>query len=426
MLIFILFFTFATTSMMFILGQSIFTDLSDFNRLSSAKRAFLVSESLTEDVAYRLVFETMPLSSTENLTFAGVTAQAVSAYDSSTDIYTVETTAQVGGVVRKSRVKLATGAGTSFNYGLQAGNGGIELSNNSDIYGNVYSNGPVQGSGSAEVSGDIVSAGPTGLIKTIHATGSVYANTIDNVQVDKDAYYNVQVGTNGQNPVLGTRYTPSPNLPPAALPIDATTVQDWKDSIINNGTVIAVGDPACSGGVYKIDTSISIGNVAIECDVIIEKNTTIVTLTGPIWIKGNLNFKSGPELHVDSSLGRKSVQIIVDKPSDRIGSGKITIENDTDFYGSGDSRSFIMLMSMNNSVSDPAINVANSANGDVLVYAGEGLVSIANNIDLREVTGYKIKVANGSSVTYEEGLASLLFTSGPGGMYVLDDWEQIE
>ncbi len=432
MLLFVLFFSFATSVMMFTLNQSIFSDLSDFNNLTRSKQAILASESGVEDVVYRRLFGTFSVDTTEVLVLGDVRATTTTDYDSPNDIYTIEGIADKGSVVRKSQALMTVSAGSSFNYGLQAGNGGISLSNNSDIYGNIYSNGTVQGAGSAEVFGDIVSAGPSGIVADITATGSIFANTIDHINAGIDAHYNVQIGTNAQNPVAGTRYTPATNQTPVDLPISTTTIDEWKQAILDYGTVITAADPLCSSGTYTINTNVTIGYLKVECNLDIRKTgpSTIVTLDGPIWVSGNLSFTQGPTLRVDPALGRRSVQMIADNESNRLTSSRIEVRNATTFTGSGDDRSYIMLLSMNESASNSgavvAIDVAQSANGDVLVYAGEGLITIGNNIDLREVTGYQINVANGSSVTYESGLASLLFTAGPGGGYTLEDWQQIE
>ncbi len=432
MLLFVLFFAFATSVMMFTLNQSIFSDLSDFNALTRSKQAILAAESGVEDVVYRRVFGTFSVDNTESLTIDSVVATTTTAYDSPNDVYTIEAVSDKGSVIRKSQAFMTISAGSSFNYGLQAGNGGITLSNNSDIYGNIYSNGTVQGAGSAEVFGDIVSAGPSGLVADMTATGSIFANTIDHINAGMDAHYNTQIGTNAQNPVAGTRFTPATNQDPVDLPISTATIEEWKDAIEDYGTVITAANPLCSSGTYTINTNVTIGYLKVECNLDIRKSgaSTIVTLNGPIWVTGNISFTQGPTMRVDPSLGRRSVQMIADNESNRLTSSRIEVRNSTTFSGSGDDRSYIMLLSMNNSASNSgaqtAIDVAQSANGDVLVYAGEGLVTIGNNIDLREVTGYQINVANGSSVTYESGLASLLFTAGPGGGYTLEDWQQIE
>ncbi len=432
MLIFVLFFAITSSAMMFTLNQSIYIDFKDFNRLTQAKQSLLTSESLLEDVLYRNIFDPFAVDTVESLTFANTTAYATTTYDSANDQYVTESLASFGQVKRKSTATLILTGGSSFNYGLQAGTGGIMLANSSSIVGNVYSNGTVTGAGSARVSGDIVSAGSAGVVQTIRATGSVYSNSINRINAGLNAYYNIQIGTNAQNPVAGTRYTPVTNQPIADLPISTTTIQGWKDDVTTYGTVITAANPLCSTGTYTINTNIAIGFLKVECNLDIRKNGagTTVTLNGPIWVSGNLSFTQGPIIRVNPSLGRKSVQFIVDNPSNRLTSSRIELRNSTQFNGSGDSRSFVMLLSMNESAAlggtQKAIDVSQSANGKVLVYTPRGLVDIGNGIALKEVTGYKVNVAQNASVIYESGLASLLFTAGPGGGYSLEDWRQVE
>lgn len=432
MLMFVLFFAFTSSVMMFALNQSIFIDLSDYGRLTASKHAYLAAESAVEDVVYRQIFDSFTVSASESVILLGVTGTAATTYDSASDIYEVNGEATHRDSVRRAQALLSVSSGSSFNYGLQAGTGGITLANNANIIGNVYANGSVIGAGSAQVRGDIVSAGPSGLAKDIHATGTIYAHTIDHIDADRDAHYTTQVGTNAQNPVGGTRYTPATDQPLADMPIPPAKIQEWKDSITSLGTTITAADPLCSTGTYTIDTSITIGYLKVECNLDIKKTGggITVTLDGPIWVQGNLSFTQGPTMRVDPSLGRRSVQFIVDNPSNRLTSSKIEVRNSTQFNGSGDYRSYIMLLSMNESAAlsgaEKAIDVSQSANGSVLVYADRGLIDIGNGIDLREVTGYKINVAQNSDVIYESGLSSLLFTSGPGGGYSLEDWQQTD
>jgi hypothetical protein len=430
MILFVLFFAFASGAIMLALAQNIFSDVSDLNQITQAKQTFLVAESLTEDVVYRRIFETMSLDMIEQLTLNGITAYSTTTFDSPSDTYTIDSSAQRRQTLRKSQAVMISAAGSAFNYGMQAGNGGITMANSASIIGNVYANGSVIGGGSSEVTGDVVSAGPTGLAQDVDVTGSIFANKIENIEAGGDAHYNVQVGSNGQNPVAGTRYTPVTNQATSSFPLSTTTIQEWKDAVDTYGTVIAATDPECSSGTYTIDVSMSIGYLKVECDVDIQKNGTFVTLTGPIWVQGNLTFTQGPVMRVDPSLGRKSVQIIVDNPADRITSSQIKVLNSATFYGSGDSRSYIMLLSENESASlggaEFAIEVSQSISGSVITYTNKGLVDIGNGIDLRSVTGYQINIAQNSDVIYETGLASLLFSSGPGGGYTLDDWQQSE
>lgn len=425
--LFVLFFTFAATGIMIALAQGVLADQVTFNRLGESKQAYIAVETLTEDVVFRNVNGTYSVNSTETLVVGGASATAVTTYDSPSDVYTVNSEATFREAVRKTSAELSITAGTNLSYGLFSGTGGIKLANSARVIGNTYANGTIEGAGSSMILGDVVSAGPSGLIKGITATGSVFANTIDNIETYEDAHFNVGLGT---NIIASTTFSPAVNQPTSTFPIPDTIIQEWKDAVTNYGTVIAATDPVCSTGTYTIDTSISIGYVRIECDVDVQKNTTTLTLTGPVWVEGNLSFTQGPTVRVDASLGRRSVQFIVDNPINRLTSSQIAVRNQTDFFGSGDDRSFILLLSANESASlggtEDAIDIAQSADGKVIMYAADGLVDVSNGVELRAVTGYQIDVAQNSDIIYEDGLSNLLFTAGPGSGYVLTDWQQAE
>jgi hypothetical protein len=436
MLLFTLFLAFAAASMVFALNQSIFSDLRDFNQLARSKQAYLVSEAAVEDSAFRLVMGNYTVGTSETVTLAGVVGFATTTYNPSDDEYTIEGQANNVSVERSSRITLSVGAGSAFNYGLQAGNGGITMTNSAAVVGNVYSNGPIVGANRSSIFGDVVSAGSLGLIEDVHATGSVYAHFIDDIETDVSAHYTVDLHPTGpmaSDVPAGQRYTPVPDQATTSLPLSTTTIQEWKDSITD---VEAKNDPTSvcfGGGTYVINTdtpAAGIGYTRYECSVQISGNNTDVILNGPIWVEGNLTFTLGPNIRIHSSLGRKSVQMIVSSSTNRTTSSKIDVAQSTSFDGSGDDRSFIMLLSENNSASSGgsqvAINLGNSAQGDLLVYSADGLVSINQQINLTEVTGYRISIGNNSTVTYESGLANLLFTAGPGGAYVLSDWRQVE
>lgn len=428
MIVFIVFFIFASSSLALLLSRSIYADLRALNTLKSSAQTYLVAEALAEDVAFRYIFGVYDIDTVETLTFAGVSATATTTEDLVDEEYDIEATANTRTIVRKSTIVLGLGAGDAFNYGLQAGNGGILMANNAGVVGNVYANGPVLGGGSSLIRGDVISAGAGGLISGIHATGSAWANTLDDSLIEEDAYYNV-VGV--PSTVNGTRTTPHPNQPEVPLPISTTTIEEWKDAVENYGTVILPTDPECSSGTYTIDDPITIGYLKVGCNLdIVDTGSpaTVVTLTGPVWVEGDISFTSGPDIVVDPALGRRSAQFIADNESDRLTSSRIEIRNSTNFSGSGDYRSIVLLLSQNESASlggsETAVSINQSANGDVMMYSNFGSVDINNNIDLKEVTGYLISIGNNADVFYDEGLKNQLFTAGPGGVYVINDWHE--
>ena len=294
------------------------------------------------------------------------------------------------------------------------------------MYGDVFSNGQVLGAGNATVYGDIVSAKSNGLISNIHATGSAWAHTISLSQIDKDAYYVSKVGTI----VSGSSYPGSPDQATATFPISDALIQEWKQGITDTGTVIASTSAQCAGGTYMIQSDITLGNVKIDCNLHIKKQgaSTKVTLTGPVWINGNLDFSSGPTIIASTSLGILSAVVIVDKPTSSTTAAKISVNQSTDFT-SGDPKSFVLLLSTNRSAElggiVKAIDVAQSANGKVLLYASHGRIDIGNSISLKEVTAYQIDVNNGATVIYEAGLASLVFKSVVAG-YAITKWQEVQ
>lgn len=427
LLTFVIFFLLASTILVTGIGRGVYQSLVESRLLIESKRSFYAAEAGIEDAVYRQR-GAKAYSSTESFTIDGIVVNVSRVL--AVDTYQFTAVASSSGAVRRSYLELVVGDGASFNFGLQSGNGGILMSNNSSVSGNVFSNGAVIGQGSATVYGDVVSTGNVGRIETIHATGSAYAHSLVSAVIDKDAYY-FATSTRTATIVSGNSYPGSPDQVPASMPISDTMIDGWKTDIVNTGTVIASTSAQCAGGTYTIDTNTTLNNVKIDCNVIMKKQGagTTITIAGPVWISGNLEFTQGPSIVASSTLGTKSVQVIVDKETNRITGSTVSINQSTTF-SSGNAQSYVVLISMNNDAEGGgagiAINLAQSANGKVLVYAPHGRVTLGNSISLKEVTAHQIDINNGAQVIYESGLMSLLFTGGPGGGFVISHWREIE
>lgn len=481
LLIFVILFVVAGAALTTLLARSIFTDLAAFSATSRSQQAYITAESLLEDVVLRRISGGYSIDSVESLTLASSTATATSTYNSGTDQYTVVASGALGGAYRSAAIVLEVAAGNAFNYGLQAGNGGITMSGSASIIGNAFANGPIIGAGPSLVRGDVISAGPAGSVDGVTATGSVYAVTITNSEIGGDAIgetvsigsadqiggnvtaYTLDIGSGNQvgkdviaytiddgtifgnatycnklngTTVVGTDSSGNCTITApmyqatTAFPIPDSLIEAWKQNIEDTGSVIAATDSECTdgSGTYVIEDDTTLGNVKIECNLEVRKKgaETRLTVDGPIWVEGNINFKSGPIVDIDDGLGRQSVQIIADDESNRTTGSKIVVENSTEFEGVTGEDAYVMLVSMNESAElgglVKAIDLGNSSAGDLLVYAPHGLVNIGQSLNLKEVTGYEIVIGNNSDVIYESGLANLLFTGGPGGSYVITDW----
>ncbi len=304
----------------------------------------------------------------------------------------------------------------SFRYGVQAGGGGFTLENSSTITGNVFSNGSVIGDGGNMIYGDVISSGAGGLVYGVHATSSVYAHTIGvagkSTTIDKNAYYVTKINTT----VGGTSYPNSPDQTSVPLPISDDQINEWEAIAVAGGTITECD----SKGDYTISSDISLGPKKIACNLIIKSSSGVLTVTGPLWITGNLTTQTGPTIKIASALGSQNVAIIADNPSDPTGSGIIKIGQNTVFQGSGSASSFVFLISQNRSAesggSTVAIDMSQGASA-LVAYASHGLLTLSQSVGVKAATGYKIALSQTANVTYDTGLPNTVFESGPGGSW---------
>lgn len=126
------------------------------NNLDS-KQTYFLAESGVEDVIYRLK-NGLQVESVINLVL-GDSLATTTITDLSGGKKQINSLGDTNQRQRKVGTILTTSTGVSFNYGVQAGQGGIHL-DSGKIYGNVYSNGPITAtsSGSNIISGSAISA----------------------------------------------------------------------------------------------------------------------------------------------------------------------------------------------------------------------------------------------------------------------------
>lgn len=259
--------------------------------------------------------------------------------------------------------------------------------------------------------------------------GNVYAETIDSTNIKQHACYLNTSGTvkagQGSTTCTGsstapvpcdnsnTQYTTgpychagNPTLAPVDFPLSSSQIAQTESQ-------------AAAGGIINCPTGCTLSSGAIGPKKYIGDVTISggVTLTGTIWVKGNLTMTS--TITLDNAYGSNSGTVIADNPDDPINSGRIIIGNGGNAVGNSTADTYIMLLSKSQTTSDTdgAVDVSNNLTAGV-VYAANGSVVLKNSADLKEVTGERIVLQNGSDVTYETGLASVVFTSGPGGSWI--------
>lgn len=333
-------------------------------------------------------------------------------------------------VTREVKVEVSINTTTaSFFYGVQVGNGGLVMNNNSRIVGNVYSNGTIDGAQGVVITGDAYSALAAGRIfDRLTINGNAHAHQIDSssgkVTIGGNAYGNVfsdiivtgnvfaysiskctitgnaSYTTISSCTIGGSRTTPypgEPDPPAEPFPITAAQINDWKTTAAAGGTIT---------GNYTLTNfaQASLGPKKITGNLLLD-NGAVLTLTGPIWVVGNITISNNAVVALDPLYVNNSEVMIAD--------GVIDVVNNAIFQRAGPT-SYILMTTT--SPSDDAFDIANNADA-LIAYAPYGTIDVSNNVQVREVTGFRIRLANNAAVTYESGLANLSFTGGPGASW---------
>lgn len=365
------------------------------NTIISAQ-AYYTAESGLEDTLYRIIQE-KDWQVTNTLQIDNSLA-SITINDNGSQ-KTITVSGQQNNLFRKIQAILGTNTDdVSFHYGVQVGDGGLVMSNNSTVTGNIYSNGPIVGANNAAVTGDVWVAGLNS-VKSLNVGGDTHANHIDSCDIDGDAYYR----TIDKSSVSGYSFPGSPNPETEELPIPESQVQEWREDGEAGG--VLSGDYILSG------ISNSLGPKKIQGNLIVT-NGAHLTVTGTIYVTGSIEISNNAYVIQDEGYQDLSAVVLSDGP--------ITVSNNTVFQ-TNSAGAFLLFLS---SASGTAINIANNSN-TVIFYAPNGNIDISNNARLKEVTGYQITISNGAQILYDSGLASARFSSGVGASWEISPWQEV-
>lgn len=292
--------------------------------------------------------------------------------------------------------------GVSFHYGAQVGNGGLTMNNGSRIQGNVFSNGNISG-GSGTIDNNVIVAGNGNSIKDVYVGGNVLSYSC----LSSASVANLTYVTGGLHTcmVRGTTSVQSSEIASQPLPISQSQIDAWKseatDGGVITGSVTISNDATQSLGPKKITGSLTVGN-----------NATL-NMTGTIYVVGDISISNNAKVKLDSSYGPLGGVLISDKI--------ITPSNNSILQGSGQTSSYLLILSTD--ISNSAISINNNATGAIF-YTSAGGITISNNARVKELTGYKIIMSNNSTIEYDSGLANVLFSDGPSGGWKVTSWEE--
>ncbi|OGY22780.1 MAG: hypothetical protein A2172_01880 [Candidatus Woykebacteria bacterium RBG_13_40_15] len=419
-----------TTILVVAIGFLTFNEIKKLNNIVKSTQSYYVAEAGIEDAILR-VKNSMNYTSSYSLT-AGEGSTLVEIAGPLDDL-TIISKGNVYNRIRKVAVNIQAEPSTEnvdFNYGVQVGEGGLIMKSNSNVLGNIYSNGPISGASNSFVKGDAystVTGGATGIDKmTIEKSsptaidGNAHANKITASTIENVAFCQTssKIYDKLGNPISCNTSEPDPT--PEPLPItDAqiNSMKSWAEAGGETGPVTIPG-----GGTR------SLGPIKINGDLTINSNGTLI-VTGTIWVTGNINIASNSLVLLSPSYGANSSGTVV-------ADGQIVINSNVTICGSNggtlgscnpENGSYLMLLSTSSKTgdTDPAVEAFSNILTSIL-YASAGAIKLNSNVHVKEVTGYMLRLESNATVTYETGLASVIFSSGPGGSFQINSWQEIE
>ncbi len=240
-------------------------------------------------------------------------------------------------------------------------------------------------------------------VEDIAVGGNVDAPSLIDCDIGGNARYNTKTNCT----ITGSETSPTTPLDPLAFPISDAQIESWKDEAEAGGVISGNYTPPA-------DTTTELGPVKITGNLNMTNNQTLV-LTGTVWVVGTIDVDNGSTIELHPNYGSFSGVILSD--------GWIHIKNNTQFRGSGDAGSYLMVLTTNNCVGTPiggcthhdaAVDLHNNATGAIF-YAGNGLIYVHNNVTVSELVARKIELKENAVLIYEQGLADALFSGGPSG-----------
>jgi Tfp pilus assembly protein PilX len=288
----------------------------------------------------------------------------------------------------------------SFRFSVQVGEGGVDLSNNATVKGNLSTDGPVTSTGSGVITGDVIAAGTTTSISGVTVQGNASAYALSNCTIGGSAYYQ----TISSCTVGKTKYPGSPVPQTQPMPITDAEIAEWEAAAADGGVI---------AGPYTINGYQTLGPKKIDGNLTV--NGTLV-LSGVVWVKGNITFGNNATLAVSWITGNAGAVLIADVPGSEALKGIVSLSNSFDARGNGSPGSYPMILTTNSSSN--ALTLTNRSDGAIL-YASRGTVNVNNNAEANQITAYRLVLTNNAEIEYKSGLQNQNFFNGPGGSWTI-------
>jgi len=370
--------------------------------ITRSNNAYYVAEAGIEDALFRVKRN----PAFQNISYAFGVGAGNAEIDISENIggsLTITSRGEFLGAFRKIRVVYQIDfESVSFHYGAHAGEGGVEMRNNSIIYGNVFSNGNILGDQHADITDSVICAGEK-IEKVSIGENAKVKNCYDS-SIEGDLFY--LAGGTIDCDVSGFEYEVG-EVNPEDFPIPEETVEKWKDQA-KEGEIIS--------GNYTVNGVDYLGPAHIQGNLIVDNNSNL-KMQGVILVSGDLTIRNNAILDLDEEYYDSFSGVIIVE-------GQVRLRPGGFIRGSGHPASYLMAVSLNNSLTD-AIRIDNTSDGGIF-FAPNGAILLNQNIKIREATAYKIILEQNAEIEYEIGLGNVFFSSGAGGGWKVLSWKEVE
>lgn len=369
-----------------------------------SSQSLVLAEAALEDSLLRITDPSLSYQPSETLTLNGYTATSTISQVGNT--FTVASRGDVESRIRRLGIELVKNTTeASFFYGVQVGEGGLQISHNDGkVLGNVYANGTSYGSGS--VTGSITIGGDGNELQDLRIGEDAFAYGCDKAQITGDL--TTTSGGVSTCTVGGSTSTQSESFETLDFPISDEQINTWKSQAADGGTL---------SGNQTISSNQNLGPIKIDGNLTISNNVT-VNLTGTVWVTGTFTTGNNAIVALDPGYGANSGIFIVD--------GKIDLNNNVTMRGTSDPASYLMVIGTSSSQAETsaAMDVKNNLAGAIL-FTPHGIMVVHNNVNLMEAMAHKLLLKK-ATISYQTGLENVNFSSGPSGGWDIRPWQETQ
>ena len=256
------------------------------------------------------------------------------------------------------------------------------------------------------------------MIDSMIVTGDIKAHTIKDSVILGDAYYADGTTISGST-VGGIEYPGTPDSPIVPMPIASTTIAKWKVDAAEGGVI--VGDCPGTAGCSNL-----MGPIKIDGNLLVDVGESY-RLLGTVYVTGNVTVQNVADAGCDVSFGDFSCVIVAD--------GWIDVHNVVNITGSGDSDSYLIMVSdikdclgvakVGCGPENSGIHLKQNVTGGIY-FTSDSMIYLSNTVNATSIVGYKLLLDQNGFITYEPELIDLNFSSGIDGGWRVNEWYETQ